>query len=94
MLEKLKNKNVKILMGSNSGMATGILAQSVGFTKTAANSSIIIITGILSDFDEEYIEISNAQILYMNVSGDQPMLEKHKSIYVSKKSVISISIDN
>lgn len=93
MLEKLKNKEVKLLVASNSGIGAGITTAG-GFTKTIATSGVVIVSGILIDFDDEYIEISNSQMLYMNVNGEQPILEKHKSIYVNKKSVISISIDN
>ena len=93
MLEKIKNKEVKLLVASNSGVGAGISIAG-GFTKSIATSGIVIISGILSDYDDEYIEISNSQILYMNVNGEQPMHEKHKSIYVNKRSVISISIDN
>lgn len=92
MLEKIKNKEVKLLVASNSGVGAGT-STSAGWAKLAT-SGIVIISGILSDYDDEYIEISNSQILYMNVNGEQPMHEKHKSIYVNKRSVISISIDN
>ncbi len=93
MLEKLKNKEVKLLVASNSGVSSGITTH-LGSVQTIATSGMVIVSGILLDFDDEYVEINNAQILYTNVSGAEPIHEKHSSIYVNKKSIISISIDN
>ena len=92
MLDKLKNKQVKLIVGSNSGVGAGITTTG-GLAKTIATSGIVIASGILSDFDEEFVGIINAQLLYMNVAGDNPILEKHNEIYLNKKSIISISAD-
>lgn len=93
MLEKLMNKQVKLLVGSNSGVGAGI-ATAGGMYKTIATSGIIIIAGVITGYDEDFVEIRNAETLYMNVSGEQPMHEKHKTMYINKKSIISISNDD
>lgn len=93
MLKKLMNKQVKLLVSSNSGIGAGI-STSAG-CRRIANSGIIIMSGILTSNDDQYfIEISNAEVLYMNVIGEQPIHEQHKVMYVNRESVISISNDD
>lgn len=92
MLEKLINKQVKLLVGSNSGVGAGITTAG-GLAKQIANSGIIIVSGIIIGFDQDFIEISNAEVLYMNVLGEQPIHEKHTSMYINRKSIITISND-
>lgn len=93
MLKKLLNKQVKLLVGSNSGIGAGI-STAAGCSRIAT-SGMIIMSGILtSNDDQDFIEISNAEVLYMNVVGDQPIHEQHKTMYVNRKSIISISNDD
>ena len=94
MLEELKNKNVKMLVGSNSGIATATNASSLP-------TAILTIIGTIVDYDDKMIKISTAQIsgaipgnVSINWGGLQtytPTVENCKTIYVNINSIITIA---
>ena len=63
LLEKYKNKTVKLLISSDSG--TGI--SDGGLHKESSITSIIVAIGEITDWDEELIELSNVKMIRMNL---------------------------
>lgn len=90
LLENYKNKKVKLLVSSNSGagISTGNLA------RERTISSTIVIIGKITDFDDEYIELSYAKVIRMNLHADSDIIgtEDFDSMLINKKSIITISV--
>lgn len=96
LLDKYKGKNVKILVSSNSGAGTGVGTGSLG-SDVSSVSSIIVCGGIINDYDDNYIEISNVKMLrpnawYYSGNGEPTRVEEYGQTIISQKSIISISI--
>lgn len=64
LIDKYKGKNVKMLVSSNSGIGIARAGDNYGESMT---SSIIVIIGNIKDFDDEYVELDDCQILRTNV---------------------------
>ncbi|MBP3502745.1 MAG: hypothetical protein J6K42_04615 [Clostridia bacterium] len=103
LLEKYKNKKVKLLISSDSG--TGI--SDGHLPKESSITSIIVAIGEIIDWDEELIELSNVKMIRMNlfsISGIQhptsftaehenPIgTEEFDTILVNKNKIITYSI--
>lgn len=96
LLDKYKGKNVKILVSSNSGAGAG----TTGNASDVMGCSVIVCNGVLSDYDDNYIETSNVKILRLNTwyesslfSGNQPTrVDEYNQTLISQKSIISISV--
>ena len=94
MLEELKNKNVKILVGSNSGIATAAVPSSIP-------TAILTLIGTIVDYDDKMVKISTAQIsgaIPGNVKVNfgplhsyTPTVENCKTIYVNINNIITIA---
>ena len=61
MLEKYKGKEVRMLVSSDSGAGIG-----TGSSHTATMSSIITITGTINDLDNNFLEIQNSKLSYID----------------------------
>lgn len=95
MLEKYKNKDVKVLISSNSGVGVSTEATA----NKVVSTSMIICKGKLNDYDDNFIELTNVQILRNNLVEDfwgmdimKPRLEESKSTIISRNNIISISL--
>jgi len=94
MLEELKNKNVKMLVGSNSGIATAANASSIP-------TAILTIIGTIVDYDDKMVKISTAQmsgaipgkicVNWGNLPTYTPTLENCKTMYVNINNIITIT---
>lgn len=97
LLDKYKGKNVKILVSSNSGAGAGTTGNA---SDVMMGCSVIVCNGVLSDYDDNYIETSNVKILRLNTwyesslfSGNQPTrVEEYNQTLISQKNIISISV--
>lgn len=97
LLDKYKGKNVKILVSSNSGAGTGTGTGSGISSVVSSVSSIIVCGGILTDYDDSYIEISNVKMLrpntwYFSGNGEPTRVDEYNQTLISQKSIISISV--
>lgn len=98
LLDKYKGKNVKILVSSNSGTGTGTATRGNTFSTVVSSvSSVIVYGGIITDYDDNYIEISNVKILrpntwYYSGNGEPTRVEEYNQTIISQKSIISISV--
>ncbi len=90
MLEELRNKNVKMLVSSNSGVAAYAIAGAV--------SSVVSINGTITDFDDEFIKVSNAQISKDKINWGKMVrkvdsqYENVETILVNRNDVITIAL--
>lgn len=82
MLEEFKNKKVKILVGSNSGVAIGAGA--------VAETAIIRMMGIIIDYDNEYIKLSDVQMISANQSWINMGIAGHKLEHVVEETSVSL----
>lgn len=97
LIDKYKGKNVKILVSSNSGTGTGAGTGNSFGTVVSSVSSVIVCGGIITDYDDNYIEISNAKVLrpntwYYSGNGEPTRVEEYNQTLISQKSIISISV--
>lgn len=90
LLEKYKNKKVKLLVSSNSG--AGI--SSGDRLLEAAITSTIVIIGEITNYDNEYIELSTAKVIRMHLYSNSDAIgnEDFDSMLINKKNIIAISI--
>lgn len=92
MLEEFKNKNVKMLVASNSGVAAYAVAGAI--------STVVNIAGTITDFDDEFIKVQNAQISKDNVNWGsmarsiKSEFENVGTLLVNRKDIITISLIN
>lgn len=94
MLEELKNKNVKMLVGSNSGISTATNASSIA-------TSILTIIGTIVDYDDKMVKISTAQmsgaipgnvnINWGSLQTYTPTVENFKTVYVNRNNIIAVA---
>ncbi len=90
MLEELRNKNVKMLVSSNSGVAAYAIAGAV--------SSVVSINGTITDFDDEFIKVSNAQISKDKINWGKMVrkvdsqYENVETILINRNDVITIAL--
>lgn len=90
MLEKLKGKSVKILVAGESGISTS--------TSVAGNSTVsalIQVFGKLVDFDEEYVEVETASMVFFNNSHPASNFidsEQTSSMLINKNKIIGICL--
>lgn len=92
MLEELKNKNVKMLVGSNSGIAS----------RTDVATSILTLIGTFKDYDDKMVKLSTVEISgaipgvmdFRFGSGNvlfKATAENYNTIYVNRDSIITIA---
>ena len=90
MLEKYKNKTVKLLIASDSGISTS--------TSVAGNStisSIIQVFGKIVDYDKEFVELETVSMVFYNnthTSNSFVDSEQSGSILISRNRIISICL--
>ena len=90
MLDSFKNKTVKLLVSSDSSISTS--------TSVAGNStisSLIQVFGKLVDFDDDFIQLETASIVYYNNSHTSSSLadsEQTSSIIINRDKIICISL--
>lgn len=92
MLEEYIGKNVKIISGSNSGVA-------INGGLSVANG-VIVTAGIIEKFDNDFIKLKNAQIMRANVCETvvsmmpslEARVESYNEMLISRKSVITIAV--
>ena len=90
MLDKFMDKNVKVIVSSNSGIST-----SASVAGNSTISSIIQIFGKLKGADKEYLELETASVVYFNnthTSSSFADSEQTKTILVRKDNVIAIAL--
>lgn len=94
MLEELRNKNVKIMVGSNSGIATAVPINPV--------TSIMTVIGTFIGYDDKMIKISNAEINGVTMKGSarfgfgtpatyESVPEKYQTVYININEIITIA---
>ena len=99
MLENYKGKKVKLLVSSNSGAGTGV---NNGTSMTMV-SSIITVFGVVKDYDDQFIEISDARTIYMDgfqtgyatysVTKDiVPAVLDNSTMLINRNNVITIAV--
>ena len=92
LLGEFRNKNVKMLVSSNSGVAAYAIAGAV--------SSVVSINGTITDFDDEFIKVSNAQISKDKINWGKMLrkvdsqYENVETILVNRNDVITIALIN
>lgn len=99
MIEKYRDKYVKVLVSSESGAGvSGEISRYI--------SSLITVFGTIKDFDDRFIELSNTTMVYYNGMGatvesygilnpdnvKQPSAFENKSSILSLDKIISISL--
>lgn len=90
MYEELRNKRVKMIVGTNSGVSLAG-AQSIA-------TSTLTVFGIVLDFDNELIKISEGQISGAipggigGFGGYKSTVESFGSMYVNKNNIVTISV--
>ena len=90
MLEKYKDKTVKLLVSSNSGIAT-----STSIAGSTSVSSVIQVFGKLIDFDKEFIELETTSIIYYNNTHPSTSVvdnEQSSKTLINKDKIITISL--
>lgn len=92
MLEEFKNKKVKILVGPNSGMTAG---------GTKIITSTIRMIGTITDYDNEFIKLSNVEMIsadgaWVNVglggTKIEYVVEKTSVSLINRKNILTISL--
>lgn len=92
LLGEFRNKDVKMLVGSNSGVAAHAVVGVV--------SSTIKIIGTITDFDDEFIKVSNVQMSKDNSNFGgftrkvDAQFENFSTVLVNRSDVITISLIN
>ncbi|MBR3325666.1 MAG: hypothetical protein IKG14_06485 [Clostridia bacterium] len=90
LLGEFRNKNVKMLVSSNSGVAAYAIAGAV--------SSVVSINGTITDFDDEFIKVSNAQISKDKINWGKMLrkvdsqYENVETILVNRNDIITIAL--
>ncbi len=90
MLDKFKDKTVKVLVSADSGISTS--------TSVAGNSTVsalVQIFGKLVDYDKEYIELETASMVYYNnthTTNSYADSEQTSSVIINKNKIISICL--
>lgn len=90
MLDKYKNKTVKLLVSSDSGIAT-----STSIAGSTTVSSVIQVFGKLVDYDKEYLELETTSIIYYNNTHPSTSAvdnEQSGSTLINKNKIISITL--
>jgi len=90
MLEKYKDKTVKLLVSSNSGIAT-----STSIAGSTSVSSVIQVFGKLIDFDKDFIELETTSIIYYNNTHPSTSVvdnEQSSKTLINKDKIITISL--
>ncbi|MBP5678343.1 MAG: hypothetical protein J6X28_00760 [Bacilli bacterium] len=90
MLEKYKDKTVKMLVSSDSGIAT-----STSIAGSTTVSSVIQVFGKLIDFDKEFVELETTSIIYYNNTHPSTSAvdnEQSGSTLINKNRIITISL--
>lgn len=90
MLDKYIDKNVKVIVSSNSGIST---SSSVAGNSTV--SSIIQVFGKLKGHDKEFIELETVSIVYFNnthSSLSQADSEQMNSVLINKDQIVAIAL--
>ena len=90
MLDKYKNKTVKLLVSSDSGVAT-----STSIAGSTTISSVIQVFGKLIDFDKEFIELETSTVIYYNNTHTATSAvdsEQSASTLINRNKIISISL--
>ncbi len=88
MLDKYKDKTVKVLVSSDSSISTS--------TSVAGNStvsSIIQVFGKLIGYDKEFIELETVSLVYFNNTHTTSSFadsEQTSSILINRNKIISI----
>lgn len=93
MFEELRNKKVKMIVGTNSGISVGAGA--------AVAASFLTVFGTFSDYDDQMIKLSDVQVLGA-IPGEisvgfggavfQASKEETSIIYVSRANIVAISV--
>ena len=88
MLNNLKNKNITIYVGSNSGAS---VTNGTHGARTSVSSTVII-TGVLSDFDDKFLHLKNTETSILSQLGvDMGFNDKNKlSSVVSSDTIVSL----
>ena len=90
MLEKYKDKTIKLLVSSNSGIAT-----STSIAGSTSVSSVIQVFGKLIDFDKDFIELETTSIIYYNNTHPSTSVvdnEQSSKTLINKDKIITISL--
>lgn len=94
MFEELRNKKVKMIVGTNSGISIGSCVSAVpGF---------LTIEGIFSEFDSDLVKIKSAKV-YGPIPGEtflnfgkgleyKASEENYETLYVNKSDIITTAI--
>lgn len=88
MLDKYKDKTVKVLVASDSSISTS--------TSVAGNStisSLIQVFGKLTGYDKDFIELETVSLVYFNNTHTTNSIadsEQTSSILINRNKVISI----
>ena len=90
MYEELRNKRVKMIVGTNSGISV--------YGAPSIATSTLTVFGIVLDFDNELIKISEGQISgaipggFGVLGGYKSSVESFGSMYVNKNNIVTISV--
>ena len=90
MLDKYKDKNVKVLVSSESGIST---STSVAGSSTV--SSLIQVFGKLTGYDKEFIELETVSMVYHNnthPTNSYVDSEQSNSILINRNKIITIGL--
>lgn len=91
MLEEFRNKKVKILVGSNSGVALG--------GGPTIDTSIIRMMGVITDYNDEFIKLSNMQMISASMAeitsgftggGLKHIVESSSVSLVNRRNILTI----
>jgi hypothetical protein len=85
MLERYLNKNVRILVSSDSGAGISCSTH-VGSIESSINSTIIVF-GTINEIDDKFIEIKNTKMIYL-----EPL--KSGSRGIGSKEISAVSIES
>ena len=92
MLEELKNKNVKLVISSNSGVSAdgGLIVA----------TSMIVVQGTLAEYDNEFVKLKNVQVMRNNVMNNktgqftvnvEPRIETPEVLLVNRNNIITVA---
>ncbi len=93
MYEELRNKKVKMIVGTNSGVSVGAGA--------AVAASFLTIYGTFSNYDGDMVKLTNAQMtgaipgeISLSFGGGtyHSSSEECEVLYINKWSIIAISV--
>ena len=90
MVDKYKDKTVKLLVSSDSGVAT-----STSIAGSTTISSVIQVFGKLINFDKDFVELETTTIIYYNnthPSTSNVDNEQSASTLINRNKIISISL--